>query len=69
MNKWVQEIINETLAIVYSDLRAENLKMIHEYEEEANKKLPAELQEKIRFRIGLLKGQLVMGYQEINKVS
>jgi hypothetical protein len=69
MNKRVQEIINETLAIVYSDLMAENLKMITEYEEEANKKLPAELQEKIHFRIGMLKGQLAMGYQEINKVT
>lgn len=56
----------EALDKINTDLKNDTLRNIMEYEEEANEQLPDDLKGKIRIRVGLLRDQLVAGYQEIS---
>jgi hypothetical protein len=62
----LNNLMAEALDKINTDLKNDTLRNIMEYEEEANEQLPDDLKGKIRIRVGLLKDQLVAGYQEIS---
>jgi hypothetical protein len=62
----LNNLMAEALDKINTDLKNDTLRNIMEYEEEANEQLPDDLKGKIRIRVGLLRDQLVAGYQEIS---